>query len=265
MTLSPDVEGTREKGARYAMTVAYDGTAYRGWQVQPDAPSVQETVEEAFARLCGGARPRIHGSGRTDTGVHARGQVFHVNPARRNYTPGKWREALNGVLPGDIRILRVRQVEASFHARYDVCRKEYRYFCHSGRVMPPDLRRYRVPVSADPEAMRACAALLRGRHDFTAFSAGRGGEEEVDPVRNLEALDLVPDAGGFFLRAVADGFLYKMVRRLAGALLRVGEGGLTPQDVEGFLRRPRREALVPTAPPQGLFLWKVDYGDTHEN
>ena len=247
---------------RYAMTVAYEGEAYRGWQVQPDAPSVQETLERAFARLCDSDRPRIQGSGRTDTGVHARGQVFHVDPARDNYDPDKWREALNGVLPPDIRILRVREVAETFHARYDAVGKEYRYFLYPGRVMLPDMRRHRVRIAptVDLDAMRAGAARLRGRHDFTAFSASRGGDEEVDPVRDLSVLDLIPDSQGIFLRAVADGFLYKMVRRLAGALIRVGEGGLTPDDLAEFLRDPRREALVPTAPPRALFLWNVDYG-----
>jgi tRNA pseudouridine38-40 synthase len=247
---------------RYFMTVAYDGTRYQGWQVQPDAPSVQEAIEAAFETLCGGIRPRIQGSGRTDTGVHARGQVFHVDPAREGYAPGKWVEALNGLLPEDVRILEVREVADSLHARYDAVKKEYRYFVSDTEVLPPDLRQYRLHVRRrlDREAMQAAAEVLTGTHDFTAFSANRGVEEE-DAVRTLETLTICEDEHGFYIRAVANGFLYKMVRRLTGALLRIGSGEIGRGELQSLLDGPRRDHLIPTVAPQGLFLWNVTYPD----
>jgi tRNA pseudouridine38-40 synthase len=252
--------------SRFAVTVAYDGTDFFGWQVQPNHRSVQEEIESAFQLLCDGKRPRIHGSGRTDTGVHARGQVFHVDPSRKNYSPDKWRESLNGLLPQDIRILEVREVPADFHARYDAVRKEYRYYIFPARPMPPELRRTRLEVghSLDWTRMQEAAEALQGRHDFTSFSAARG-PEEADAVRTLYALELHPDPDGFYLRAVGEGFLYKMVRRLTGALLMVGGGELSVDAVTNLLMNPNRESCIRTAPPHGLFLWRVHYGAPDED
>lgn len=248
---------------RLAATVAYDGTGFQGWQVQPGARTVQEEIERAFERLCGGKRPRIHGSGRTDTGVHARGQVFHVDPERKTpYPPQKWLEALNGVLPPDIRIMDVRTVPAEFHARFDAVEKEYRYRIDTRPVVPPDLRFTRCPCrrTLDVEAMRAGAELLRGEHDFLSFSASRGAPERTT-VRDLRRLEVVEEDEGLTLVAVADGFLYKMVRQLAGALLRVGSGELSLAELGDLVEVPERTHLAPTAPPQGLFLWNVRYPD----
>lgn len=246
--------------ARLAMTAAYDGTAYQGWQVQPGTPTVQRAIEEAFGTLCGGTRPRIHGSGRTDTGVHARGQVFHVEPSR-DYPPAKWVEALNGLLPPDIRILEARGVDPGFHARFSAEGKQYRYYIHNHPVLPPDLRLYRTHVRRPLrlEAMRRAAGRLVGTWDFTSFSAGRGGPEE-SAVRTLRRLELMREENGdLCLIAEADGFLYKMVRRLAGALIRAGLDELSPDDIQALLDRPERNHLAPTAPPRGLFLWRVEY------
>jgi len=253
--------------SRLACTVSYDGSEFQGWQVQPGGvPTLQQTIEEAFARLCGGETLRIHASGRTDTGVHARGQVFHVDPTRPDYDPGKWREALNGVLPASIRILNVRRVPETFHARFDALGKEYRYFLYQGAVMPPDLRAFRLHVRSplDLEAMRAAAALWTGTHDFTSFSARRGDVEE-DPVRSVTSAELLEQENGLCFRVSANGFLYKMVRRLTGALLDVGRGSLTCDDIAESLRHPSKQSTILTAPPQGLFLWKVQYPDSDED
>jgi len=249
-----------------AATVAYDGTDFQGWQVQPDTRTVQSEIEKALAVLNGGKSPRIHGSGRTDTGVHARGQVFHFDPLRM-MTPEKWKSALNGLLPEDIRILKVVEVSPDFHARFDAVKKQYRYFIYMEEVMPPELRKIRHHVRSllDLEAMRKGAGVLQGAHDFRSFSANRG-KPETSTLRNVMTLRLEGEAPELCLIAEADGFLYKMVRQLAGALLRIGLGELSLGELENLLRYPDRNHLAPTAPPQALFLWQVTYpgGSRHE-
>jgi tRNA pseudouridine38-40 synthase len=244
---------------RLACTVAYDGAGFQGWQVQPGKRTVQEEIEKAFAVICDTPPPRIHGSGRTDTGVHARGQVFHVDPGRA-LTPDKWLEALNGSLPPDIRIMAVQEVAANWHARFDALSKQYRYFIYQAPVMPPELRgvRHHVRKSLDSARMNEAAALLQGKHDFLSFSANRGKPEQTT-LRDLMECRLEIAGPEICLIARADGFMYKMVRQLAGALLRVGLGELSPQDIQTLLEQPERNHLAPTAPPQALFLWEVVY------
>jgi len=247
------------------VTLAYDGGEFQGWQVQPGVRTVQGEVERAFSKLAGGAEVRIHGSGRTDTGVHARGQVFHVDPPRA-YTAEKWREALNGILPENVRVMRVREVSPEFHARYDARGKQYRYFIHNAPVVPPDLRGVRLGVRSplDVAAMREGASALIGTHDFKSFSANRGGGEE-STVRTLRRLEWIQEDETLCLLAEADGFLYRMVRQLAGALLRTGLGQLSPSDLRRLLRNPVRGNEAPTAPARGLFLWKVFYDEPSLN
>ncbi|MEX2606935.1 MAG: tRNA pseudouridine(38-40) synthase TruA [Kiritimatiellia bacterium] len=260
MTFSSDNNAPVSSARRLAMTVAYDGTDFQGWQMQPDRRTVQEVIERAIGHISDGAPPRIHGSGRTDTGVHARGQVFHVD-THRDYSEVKWREALNGVLPGDVRILEVKQVASDFHARFDALSKQYRYFIYTHPVMPPDLRRYRLHVRTplNVGAMVRAAEVLLGEHDFRSFSANRGREEETT-VRTLHRLDLEREGQDLCLIAEADGFMYKMVRQLAGALIRTGLEELTVDDIQTLLDKPERNHQAPTAAPQALFLWKVLYG-----
>ena len=244
---------------RLKCTVAYEGSEFQGWQVQPGARTVQQVLEDAFATLQAGTSLRIHGSGRTDAGVHARGQVFHVD-VERVYSLDKWREALNAVLPRDVQILEASEVGGDFHARFDARDKEYRYFLWTGPVCPPDLRRVRhhVRVPLNLEAMQQACALLRGEHDFRSFSAVRVDVEE-DTVRDVQVLDLVSSGEELILTAKAPGFLYKMVRQLMGALLRVGKGELTLEDLQDLLDHPRVGHEAPSAPAQGLFLWQVRY------
>lgn len=244
---------------RLAFTVAYDGTDFQGWQVQPDKRTVQDEIEKAFGVICNGPPPRIHGSGRTDTGVHARGQVFHVNPACA-LPAEKWMVALNAILPPDIRIMGGREVPPDWHARFQAVSKQYRYFIYQAPVMPPELRgvRHHVRKILNVENMRQAAALLQGRHDFLSFSANRGKPEQTT-VRHLMECRLVVEGPEICLIACADGFMYKMVRQLAGALLRVGLGELDLAAVRKLLTHPVRNHLAPTAPPQALFLWQVRY------
>ncbi len=246
---------------RYAVTVAYDGRDFQGWQVQPGARTVQLELEKALAKICPGHAFRIHGSGRTDRGVHARGQVFHFDDPGRGFAVEKWREALNGVLPEDIRVRSLRGVSPEFHARFSALGKQYRYFIWHGEILPPELRftRYALRLPLELSRMQAAAAGLQGEHDFRSFSASRGVDDEGETVRHLRRLELQQDGPELCLIAEADGFLYKMVRQLAGALLRVGRGELDPEDLQRLLDHPERNHTAPTAPAQALFLWKVDY------
>lgn len=251
---------------RLLLTTAYDGTAFSGWQVQPGKRTVQGEIESALSGLANNAEVRIHASGRTDTGVHARGQTFHFDPPRPDFSCDQWVRALNGTLPDDIRILRARPVPETFHARFDVLRKEYRYFLFHGPVMPPELRftRLHVRPGLNPDAIRAACALLTGEHDFRAFSAIRDNPGE-NTVRRLDTLELLTGDDLWTLRAVAGGFLYRMVRQLTGTLLRVGRGELTPEDVARLLEAKERTPATVSAPPHGLFLWHVTYPDTESS
>lgn len=245
----------------YKLTLAYDGTNYAGWQVQPNGTAVQEIVERAVERIFG-VKARVHGSGRTDAGVHAFGQVAHFQiPAAKARIPLKnLRRALNGVLPPDVRVLKVANAPPEFHARFSAKAKTYRYQIFCGEVMDPFLRLYALhsPRPLGVTVMRRAARVLVGRHDFAAFSANPQREQE-STVRSLKKLSVARRGKLVTITATADGFLYKMVRSLTGALLKVGAGKLTAVDIKRILDSKTRTALVETAPPQGLFLVKVKY------
>lgn len=241
------------------MTVSYDGTAYAGWQVQPGDPTVQEAIERVLQGLVGGP-VKIHGSGRTDQGVHARGQVAHVDLQTRMDAGALFR-ALNARLPNDIRVLRVARARPDFHARRSAVAKEYRYFIWNGAVMPPERRLYMAHVyrPLDAARMRQAARLFVGEHDFAAFTANPNRAVE-STVRAITHFDVRCAGRAICLRVRGSGFLYKQVRSMAGFLIRIGEGAERPAAVrELLLRRASRTARVPTAAPQGLFLWRVWY------
>ncbi|MBU4211993.1 MAG: tRNA pseudouridine(38-40) synthase TruA [Verrucomicrobia bacterium] len=243
---------------RYSLLIAYDGAAYAGWQVQPNQRTVQSELEAVLRRLAG-APVKLHGSGRTDQGVHATGQVAHCDLPFR-LPAASLARALNALLPAAIRILRVQPVGAAFHARRSAARKEYRYCIWNGDVIPPFLRLYRthVRMPLDVRAMRQAAALLVGRHDFAAFTANPNREVESTR-RHVMKLTVSRKGPEIIIRAQSDGFLYKMVRSLAGFLIRVGAGAVPPEEALRILHSKIRTARVPTAPPQGLFLWRVWY------
>lgn len=244
---------------RYRMTVAYDGTAYAGWQVQPNGVAVQQRLEEALAAIAG-QTVKIHGSGRTDRGVHAAGQVAHFDLQPPAPAPAALMRGLNALLPVDIRVLKVNRCATDFHARHSVREKEYRYFIWNGPAVPPFVRLYRTPVRRplDVAAMRAAAAMLVGRHDFAAFTANPNRAVE-STVRHLSRLSVCRRGAEITIRAVSEGFLYRMVRSLAGWLIRVGEGDVPAEATREVLASHCRTAHVPTAPPEGLFLWRVRY------
>ncbi len=243
---------------RHLAILAYDGTDFCGWQVQPRGRSIQGEFERALKKLTG-HHARAHASGRTDAGVHAREQPVHFDLSVR-FDPARLMLGLNALLPNDIRVLSVRLVSPGFHARYSCTEKEYRYFILNRPVPDPCLRRHRLWEHAplDVAAMAAAARRLVGRRDFAAFAANPN-REVSGTVRNLTRLDVHRRGPEVTIVAVADGFLYRMVRSLAGFLLRVGRGELPPEAADEILRGSIRTARVPTAPPQGLFLWRVRY------
>jgi len=242
---------------RWRCVCAYDGTDFAGWQSQAGGTGVQDLIEERLAKIF--KEPvRIHGSGRTDSGVHALGQVFHFDAAW-NHEPEKMLAAFRVGLPRSIQIKTVRATRAEFHARFDATGKQYRYHVHLGDADPftrPYCWTVFKPLAVD--AMRRAAAVLRGRHDFRAFTALNGPERE-DTVRELRRLDIVRHGRSIRITAEADGFLYKMVRSLAGVLVAAGEGKLTATEIREILQSRERTAAVHTAPAQGLFLVKVFY------
>jgi tRNA pseudouridine38-40 synthase len=243
---------------RWKCVCAYDGRGFSGWQSQPDGNAVQDVIERRLKWMLGRA-VRIHGSGRTDAGVHARGQVFHLD-AEWTHGPAKLLAALRGGLPPAIQVRSARPVPHAFHARFSAVGKIYFYQLHHGGPADPFLLPFcwSIHQKLDVEAMRAAARRLTGRHDFRAFSACNGVERE-DTVRRLRRLDVTGRGARLRITAEADGFLYKMVRSLVGALVAVGQGKLTPAQVAAILRGARRTHAIQTAPAQGLFLARVRY------
>ena len=243
---------------RLALRIAYDGTDYQGWQIQPGVRSIQGELEQTLERLTG-IQARIHGSGRTDRGVHARGQIAHVDLP---FAPplDKLRIGFNALLNTDIRILSLRIVRPTFHARFDATGKEYRYFIWNDTVLPPFVRLYRAHVRPPLNigAMRMASTLLTGHHDFASFTANPNREVNGTE-RTLYELKVSRRGPEVTITACGDGFLFRMVRSLAGHLIRVGLGEVAPEQTSGILQSRLRTACVPTAPPQGLFLWNVAY------
>lgn len=242
---------------RIKLTIQYDGTSYCGWQRQKNGVSVQETIENAVEKLCG-KKASVTGSGRTDSGVHAKGQVAHVD-VDGNIPPERLYLALNTLLPDDIKILSSRQVDESFHSRFSAKKKTYVYRFYVSEVILPLKDRYAVKISAAPdiEAMRRVGKVFCGEHDFAAF---RGtGSEVKDTVRTIYRLSVEKTDGGLEISVTGNGFLYNMVRVMAGTMLAAGYNELTGTDVENALKTGKRDKLFKTMPAKGLTLESVEY------
>lgn len=250
---------------RLRLTLAYDGTAFAGWQLQ--APGMGRTVqgclEEALAVLCGQA-VRVTGAGRTDSGVHALAQVAHADvPERRADLP--WQKALNALLPADMSVVAAEIAPDDFHARFCATGKVYHYtlWTEPGHVLPwrrPyvwDVGRHGV---LDAAAMDVCAALFAGVHDFAAFQ--NAGSEVKTTTRLVHGVTRLPGDGPEMVwRFHAEGFLKQMVRNLTGALVAVGRGKVSPEDIRSVLTQGQRRLAPQTAPASGLCLIAVEYGD----
>ena len=244
---------------RWKCTCAYDGTDFDGWQRQPGGGAVQNHIESALKQVFD-LPLQLHGSGRTDAGVHARGQCFHFD-AEWLHKPEKLVRALHSVLPTSIRIKSVKSVSDDFHARFSVSGKRYLYNYYLGRADPVDDRYVWAcrDLPLDLEGMQSAADRLLGTHDFTAYSATHGKESDPNPVKTVSRLQLKQRGKFIRLDTEGSGFLYRMVRSIAGALYAVGRGRLSPDDIAEILESKKRTHRIVTAPAKGLFLDKVFY------
>jgi len=243
---------------RFKQLLAYDGTGYGGWQIQPGVTTVQEVVEGVLNQLTQEAI-RVHSSGRTDAGVHANGQVIHFD-SETSMPAGELQKGMNALLPADIRGREIAEADPGFHARFSARSKEYRYTIYNGPVVPPFIQRYRCHERRplDRLAMEAVAEVLVGEHDFGGFAANPNREVE-STVREIYALEIEGEAEELLIRVRGNGFLYKMVRGSAGFLIEAGLGRRGPGDAGRILASGIRDQDVQTAPAKGLVLHEVFY------
>jgi tRNA pseudouridine38-40 synthase len=256
----------------WKLVLAYDGSEFHGWQVQPDRVTVQGELRDALARVTGeDVLPQ--GSGRTDAGVHALGQVASFALAAP-IPEANLARALNRTLPASIRVLSAARVTSDFHARHSAKSKTYEYRIFRGEICPPWQARYVYALHAplDVDAMQRAAARVRGEHDFTSFAASdpdrreRGSPDgSPDPRGNMRCLHLSQwtqkAEGSLLYRVQGNGFLHHMVRNLVGTFLEIGRGALEETEIPAILQSRARERAGPTAPARGLFLVDVDYGE----
>jgi tRNA pseudouridine38-40 synthase len=241
------------------LLISYDGTEFSGWQRQPDRRTVQQVLEEAIGRLTG-VVPSTNASGRTDAGVHALGQVVHFYTAS-SHKPEVFVKALNATLPSDLRVKKAWDVPQSFHCTLDARAKLYRYVIDNNPIADPFQLRYSYHVyqRLDVAAMGRAAQALKGRHDFHSFETN--WPNRTSSVRTITHIAACRMGDFVWIDVEADGFLYNMVRSIAGTLILVGLGRWPESKVLEALRAEDRREAGPTAPPQGLFLVRVRYAE----
>ena len=243
---------------RYKLIIEYDGAPFCGWQIQENGASVQGALEDAVKAICG-EQVRVHGAGRTDAGVHALAQVAHCDIAK-HFVPGRFRDGLNAHLrPHPIGVLSADIVPETFEARFSARKRHYRYRITNHRAnLALDIKRsWRVPRHLDTDAMDAAAKRLLGKHDFTTF---RDTEcQAKSPERTLDQLDVVRDDDAIHIVTSARSFLHSQVCSMVGSLVWVGDGRWSPDDLAAALAARNRAACGPVAPPEGLYLVRVDY------
>ena len=257
---------------RLKLIISYDGAPFAGWQSQSHHNTIQDHVERAFARILG--KPvRVHGAGRTDAGVHALAQCAHVDLPNDRLSPRRWTEALNGLLPPTIRILRCQYVSNNFHARLSAKGKIYRYTIWFAPVLPPFEyhRAWHIVRSIDLKILRRAAKQFVGTHDFVGFAANRGksgrrsdtdstrGEQEKSTVRTIYSVRVRQQGSCLTIEFNGDGFLYKMVRLIVGSLVKCALGKMRVEDVTARLDSGQVGAGRFAAPAEGLLLVRVRY------
>ncbi|RFA33140.1 tRNA pseudouridine(38-40) synthase TruA [Virgibacillus dokdonensis] len=244
---------------RLKCTLQYDGSHFSGFQIQPGKRTVQGILEKALQKMHKGEPVRIHPSGRTDTGVHAKGQTIHFD-SPYNIPMYNWKQALNTLLPDDIYVKQVEVVPNTFHARYDVVEKEYRYYVYHAKE--PDVFRrhyaYFFPYALDVASMQVACRYLEGTHDFTTFSSAkattRGSKQ-----RTLYQVTCEKRGAEIEFIFRGSGFLYNMVRIIVGVILDIGQGRREASDIAVLLSKRDRRAAGETVPAQGLYLCRVKY------
>jgi tRNA pseudouridine38-40 synthase len=243
---------------RYKLTIEYDGAAFAGWQIQADQTTVQGVLTAAIEALSG-EKTHVQGAGRTDAGVHARGQVAHIDLAK-DWATDTIRDAVNAhIRPHAVVILAAEQVTEDFNARTSAIKRHYLYRIINRR---PDLtldagNAWRVPRPLDAAAMHAAAQRLVGKHDFSTFRASEC--QAKSPVKTLDQLDVARDGDAVNVTTSARSFLHTQVRSMVGSLAMVGEGKWSADDLANVLAARDRAACGPLAPPDGLYLMRVDY------
>jgi len=242
----------------HRLTIAYRGTDFSGWQRQTARRTVQECLEVALEKIWR-QKISLQGSGRTDTGVHAMGQVASFN-APRLHVAHVLQRALNANLSRDVRVVACRLVSPAFHARFDAVEKTYRYLVWNHLVQDPFAwdTHWHVPRPLDPVAMRRAARCLLGKQDFASFTSNPG-YERASTVRTMRRASITRQGPVWTFRFTADGFLYRMVRNLVGGLVKVGQGKMTAEEFSGVLRGRSRSLAPANAPACGLYLMQVKY------
>ncbi|PLT31359.1 tRNA pseudouridine(38-40) synthase TruA [Peribacillus deserti] len=243
---------------RFKCKIMYDGTHFSGYQVQPEKRTVQGVIESVLTKLHKGTHIRISASGRTDAGVHARGQIIHFDSPLQ-IPEENWLKAMNTLLPDDISVVQISRADPGFHSRFDASGKEYRYFVSLGTVRDPFRRNYsyQAGFKLDYEAMNESVKHLIGTHDFTSFCSAK--TEVEDRVRTIRTIEFVESGDELMFRFVGNGFLYNMVRILVGTILEVGTGRKRPSEMKEILEKKDRSCAGKTAPGHGLYLWEVFY------
>lgn len=244
---------------RYAALVEYDGSQFNGWQIQPHAPSVQAAVEAALAHVADESI-RVHTAGRTDTGVHAVGQVIHfdTDKQRKNYG---WLRGANTKLPDSVAIKWIAPVSDDFHARFSARSRRYRYILNTRKIPLGLFANYvsRYPLELDVQAMHAAVQPLLGKHDFSAYRAASC--QSLDPVKTMYSIEIKQHGDWIWLDIHGDGFLHHMVRNIVGVLLKIGAGERPPEWAVSVLdSRDRKQGGV-TAKPNGLYFVEAVYAE----
>ncbi len=242
---------------RILLTLSYDGTDFCGYQVQPNGRTVEEVLENALFKLTG-SQIKTMASGRTDSGVHALNQKVHFD-YDASIPPEKFTFALNSILPSDVKVISSKKVPNTFNARYSAKKKTYRYSLYVGNFEQPLISRYKTLIDKMPDIklMKECAKIIEGTHDFKAFMAS--GSSVKDTVRTVYSIKTVKKGKFIDVYVTGNGFLYNMVRIIVGAMVAVGEGRLTLQEVERTLISAEREIKIKTMPAKGLTLYSVIY------
>lgn len=244
--------------------LSYDGTNYSGFQIQPNKRTIQGEIEQALQRMHKGEQIRIYASGRTDTGVHAKGQTFMFTTPLQ-IPEENWQKALNTLLPDDLHVHQVDKVPADFHVRFDALEKEYRYFIWNDPETDVFKRNYYYlyPYPLNVRNMQEACQYLIGEHDFTSFSSAKA-TAKGSKVRKLSLVSCLQHGKEIEVIVKGNGFLYHMVRIIVGTLIEIGRGDKKPTDIPTLIAAKDRKVAGPTAPPQGLYLWNVTY-DLEEN
>lgn len=242
---------------RILLTVSYDGTDFCGYQIQPNGRTVEEVLNTAIEKLTG-EKVKSIASGRTDSGVHALCQKVHFD-TNFSIPPEKFKNALNSLLPPDVKVISSKKVSADFNARYSAKKKTYRYSLYVGDFEEPLYQRYKTLINFTPDIslMKKAGALIEGEHDFKCFLAS--GSSVKDTVRTVYSIKVVKKGRFIDIFVTGNGFLYNMVRMIAGALVKVGEGKLSLDGLNEILLTGERQNKIVTMPAKGLTLYNVNY------